>query len=255
MSLTLLSMFALVIVTSGLSGVLGMGGGLILMGGLTLILPVPAAMVVHGVAQLTANGSRALMHRRHVRRAVLLPYLAGAVASLAAFAAVGFIADAALVYLLLGLFPFVGLFLPAVRKLDVTRRSHAVACGVAVTALQLAAGASGPVLDVFFLSARLDKHAVVATKATTQALGHAMKLGYYAWIVHTAVDQAAATDGLARIPLWAFAVIIALALAGTSLGARLLQRLSDASFQRASRLTVLVIGSVYLVKGIAALAA
>ena len=75
MSLILLFILGLVGLTSVLSGVLGMGGGLILMGGLAVFLPVPAAMVVHGVAQLTANGSRALIHREHVRRSVLKPYL------------------------------------------------------------------------------------------------------------------------------------------------------------------------------------
>ncbi|MFT6541704.1 MAG: putative membrane protein YfcA, partial [Maricaulis maris] len=36
-------------ITAFISGVFGMAGGLILMGALALVLPVAAAMVVHGV--------------------------------------------------------------------------------------------------------------------------------------------------------------------------------------------------------------
>ena len=58
----------LAFVTATLSGVFGMAGGLILMGGLALVLPVSAAFVTHGMLQLVANGWRAVLHRRHVRR-------------------------------------------------------------------------------------------------------------------------------------------------------------------------------------------
>ena len=40
------------LVTSFLSGILGMAGGMILMGVLIAVLPVPAAMMMHGITQL-----------------------------------------------------------------------------------------------------------------------------------------------------------------------------------------------------------
>ena len=47
------------LVTSFISGILGMAGGMILMGVLLALLPLPAAMLLHGISQLTANGWRA----------------------------------------------------------------------------------------------------------------------------------------------------------------------------------------------------
>ncbi|MGH6893767.1 MAG: hypothetical protein ACREEP_16080 [Dongiaceae bacterium] len=52
--------------TSFLSGVFGMVGGLILMGVLLLFLPVPAAMTLHAITQMTANGWRAAVWNRHI---------------------------------------------------------------------------------------------------------------------------------------------------------------------------------------------
>ena len=43
-----------------------MGGGVILMLVLLSQMPVPQAMVLHGVVQFVANGTRAATHRNHV---------------------------------------------------------------------------------------------------------------------------------------------------------------------------------------------
>ncbi|GIS20858.1 MAG: hypothetical protein CM15mP120_27740 [Pseudomonadota bacterium] len=50
--------------TSVLSGLVGMAGGVVLMAILINVLPVSSAMVLHGVTQFTANGSRTLILRR-----------------------------------------------------------------------------------------------------------------------------------------------------------------------------------------------
>ena len=41
-----------VLITSFISGILGMAGGMILMGVLLALLPLPTAMVLHGVTQM-----------------------------------------------------------------------------------------------------------------------------------------------------------------------------------------------------------
>ena len=53
-----LSIGAVVIVTSIISGIFGMAGGLVLMLILGLILPVQSAMVLHGATQFFSNVSR-----------------------------------------------------------------------------------------------------------------------------------------------------------------------------------------------------
>nr|QQZ50750.1 sulfite exporter TauE/SafE family protein [Phenylobacterium glaciei] len=74
-----------VLATATLSGVFGMAGGLILMGLLTALLPVPAALAIHGLVQMASNASRILLHLKHVVWRVVGFYAIGAVATMGAF--------------------------------------------------------------------------------------------------------------------------------------------------------------------------
>ncbi len=180
------------LLTSIISGVLSMAGGVILMGALGLLLPVAAAMVLHGVAQTASNGSRIVFHRQHIQWPVLLPYLGGALGALALFMVFIFLPEMALVFIVIGLFPFISQMIPDRLNLDIERPAIAVACGFSVTATQLVAGASGPVLDVFYVKSRLTRHQVLATKAVTQTSSHVIKLGYYLAVIGLTVD----------LPMW-----------------------------------------------------
>ncbi len=84
--------------------------------------------------------------------------------------------------------PWVALIVPKLNGLDVTHPATAVVCGTAVTAAQLFAGASGPLLDFFYLHARLDRYQVVANKALTQTIGHVLKLVYYGGVIGVSGD-------------------------------------------------------------------
>ena len=56
-----------VLLTSILSGVIGMAGGMILMAILVSVVSVAAAMMIHGAVQAAANGSRAWFLRSHIQ--------------------------------------------------------------------------------------------------------------------------------------------------------------------------------------------
>src|SRR6476660_4798012 len=84
--LLLLAVSALV--TSFISGILGMAGGMILMGILLAVLPLPVAMMLHGITQLASNAWRAFLWRDQVDWRVFRGYLYGALAATAIFAIV-----------------------------------------------------------------------------------------------------------------------------------------------------------------------
>ena len=129
--------------TSFISGILGMAGGMILMGVLLALLTVPQAMVLHGVTQLAANGWRAILWRTSIDWRVFCGNAYGSIAALAAFtrATRG---EQALALLLLGVTPFVGLALPERLALDVEQRGHSLRSAASIcTGLQLLAGVSG----------------------------------------------------------------------------------------------------------------
>jgi uncharacterized membrane protein YfcA len=227
--------------TSFISGILGMAGGMILLGVLLAALPLPAAMMLHGISQLASNGGRALMLRRQVDWRVLRGYVAGAAVALAFFTLVHIVVEKAAALILMGLTPFVALLLPEKLHLNVERRGHPLLCGLVCLALSLTAGIAGPILDVFFVRSKMSRHAVVATKALTQALSHLVKIVYFGGVM--------ALQGGEVAPSLAAAMVV-LAFVGTSLSRQVLERMSDLSFRQWTRWTVMTLGLFYLASGL-----
>ncbi|MDH3641116.1 MAG: sulfite exporter TauE/SafE family protein [Gammaproteobacteria bacterium] len=233
-----------VLATSLLSGILGMAGGMILMAILVSTVSVAAAMMIHGAVQATANGSRAWFLRAHIQWRILPAYLLGAAIALGGFMALALVPQAGVVLIVIGIFPFLARLLsraaPRLPGLDITHMPTAAACGAAVTAAQLFAGASGPLLDVFYLNSALDRYQVVASKALTQTLGHLIKLGYYGLFIGV-------VDG---VPGWFYLILMATAVVGTRIGTRLLDKLKDDVFRRISGWVILAIAAVCVAKGV-----
>ena len=234
-TLIIIAVFA----TSILSGVLGMAGGMILMAILVSTLSVGAAMMLHGAVQAMANGSRSWFLREHIQWRILPGYAAGAALTLVGFISLTLVPDADLILMLVGILPFLARLIPHLKGLDVTRVATAVSCGAVVTAAQLLAGASGPLLDVFYLNSPLNRFQIIASKAFTQALGHLLKLAYYGWIIGV-------TDS---VPVWLYGLAILTAVAGTRIGTRLLERVTDTRFRDVSSLVILAIAGVCFLKG------
>src|SRR5690242_2456878 len=154
---------ATVVSTAFISGIFGMAGGMILLGILLMMLPVPAAMVLHGVTQMASNAYRAWLWRSHIRWRVVLRYGAGAMAlAVLALLAGQYAPSRAASLILLGLTPFIGLVMPKRIAPDVARGSHGIGCGLVCTLLQLLTGVSGPILDVFFARSEFDRKIMIA---------------------------------------------------------------------------------------------
>ena len=158
------------LVTSFISGILGMAGGMILMGVLLAMLPVPAAMMLHGITQLASNGWRAVLWRDKVDWRIFRGYVYGAMAMLVIFAIVKLVVRKPVAFIVMGLTPFLALVLPEGLHLNVERKGQPFVCGFICSGLALMAGVSGPILDIFFVRSKMGRHAVVATKAMTQSL-------------------------------------------------------------------------------------
>ena len=230
-----------VLVTSFISGILGMAGGMILMGILLLMMPLPAAMMMHGVTQLASNAWRALLWRKSVDWRVFRGYVAGAMLALGLFAMLQLVVSKPVALIVMGLTPFVGLALPESLHLNVERRGHSFGCGVICSALSLTAGVSGPILDVFFVRSKMTRHAVVATKAMTQSFSHLQKIIYFGAMV-------AGARGV--VEPWLAAMMVLLAFTGTSLSRRVLERMNDQSFRFWTRWTVMALGTYYIANGV-----
>ena len=234
-----------VLATAVLSGVLGMAGGMILMAVMVTVLPVATAMVVHGFAQGASNGARVWFLRRHVMWNVVPPYLVGGALATTVFVWIAFVPEPGLVLLLVGASPWLARVVPFLRGLDIRNRATSVACGATVTAAQLLAGASGPLLDAFYLSTDTDHRRIVATKAVTQTIGHVVKVFYYGAVVGRLADAAPAP-----IASWLLAGVVVVAIVGARIGTLLLERLDTNRFRRITTVAVLSLGAVCMLKGV-----
>lgn len=224
-----------VLVTAFISGIFGMAGGLILMGVLTLLVPVATAMVIHGAVQMVSNGYRAILWRHYIDWAVFRRYALGSIAAIALLFAVAWRPDVTMVYILLALVAALVWLPKSWLALDVQSPGQAETAGFAVQAMNTLAGVSGPLLDIFFARTEMDRRAVVATKAVTQTFAHLVKIAFWS-------APAVATGELP--PWWFFAAAIPLSMLGTTLGGKLLEKMTDVHFRRWMRWLVTAIGAV-----------
>ena len=235
-----------VLATAVLSGILGMAGGMVLMAVLVSTLSVAGAMLLHGVVQATSNGSRAFFLREHLRWHLLPVYLIGAFAALGLFSAFLFVPDPGVVLILVGGFAWAARLSKRLKGLDITHAPINLSCGFSVTTAQLIAGASGPLLDVFYLNSPLSRQEIVANKALTQTLGHLIKIFYYGVVLAVVVPNTAALS----LPIWVYAAAIAAAVAGARIGTLILLRWNDASFQKVSQAIILTIATACIAQGV-----
>lgn len=227
--------------TSILSGIFGMAGGLVFMGVLAWILPVTTALALHGVIQFASNAWRAVFHRMHVAWPVLLWFGIGAAVSIGFFSLVIFAPTRFYVFLGLGLMPILVWLPEHWLTLDATNRWHALGGGFVSTGIALVAGVSGPVTDLLFIRTKLNRHQVVATKAVMQAIGHASKILVYGGLLLGAQARAI-------IPLPVTAIAVLASMAGIVVGGYVLDRISDAHFRSSRRWIVTIIGATFLVQ-------
>ena len=226
------------LVTSILSGIFGMAGGMILMGLLLWLFPVAEAMALHGATQMASNGWRSLLWLRHVRWRAAAAFLAGAAVAFVVWIVWRYVPSKAVAFLLLGISPFFVRWMPVDLKPDPERASHGLAVGSASMTLMLFAGVSGPLIDTFFLGGKLDRRGIVATKAICQIVCHSAKMAYFGGIV--------ADPGELDVHLIVLATVMP--IIGTSLARPILERLSESQYRTWANRIITVIAITYLVQ-------
>jgi uncharacterized membrane protein YfcA len=214
---------AAVFATAVLSGVLGMAGGVALLGLLLFYLPPLVAIPLHGVIQLVSNGSRVVAQREHARFDWIgwyaLPLIPAGLVGLQVARA---LPEAALEGAI-GVVVLLATWLPkrsgATDEAVAWPRLRFLTLGGCSGFLSMVVGATGILLDPFFLGLGLTRQALVGTKAACQAVGHLVKVGLF---------------GAAGFAFAEHAPLLALgagcAALGTWVGSRLLDKLSEEGF-------------------------
>ncbi len=237
--LLIVALGLLMVGTAFLSGLFGMAGGMILIGVLLALMPLPTAMVLHAITQMASNGWRAFLWRAHIRWRPVAVYMTGCALALALWSITRYVPDKPVALLLLGLTPFMMRLAPSGLKPDPDSIWQGTFYGSICMGLMLMTGVSGPLMDTFFLGGKFGRRESVATKATCQVASHLTKLVYFGGII----DQAATLD-----PMLA-AVAIAASMAGTTLARRILEAMSDQQFRTWAGRLITTVASYYIIYG------
>lgn len=220
--MTLAILIVAALVTSTISGFLGMAGGVTLVGVMTLILPAEQVVPIHGVVQLASNFTRTLAYLKHVAWRIFLVYAlpmalgAAAAAWLWKGGKMPWFKPVIGVYLLT--FLAWRRFTP---KLHNPPLWSYAPLGAVTGFLTLYVGATGPFIAPFFLRDDFEKEEVIATKAVCQAWGHLLKLPAF---------LALGFDYTPHLPT--LAALLVCVVAGTFAGKALLKRISKQNFVR-----------------------
>jgi len=226
-----------IILSSFISGVFGMVGGMILLGVLLSYFDVASAMILFSIIQFFANGWRAFQWRHYVRWPIVGKYVVGAAVAFAVLYAVRFVPNKMMVYLSLGLMPFAIEALPKAWRPNIEWRGVPFATGVLTTVIQVLAGVGGLFLDIFFQKSMLDRKTTNATKATVQTLSHVVRIAYFGSV-----------SGMGNAPKWLLAPAVALAIAATSLAPFVIERMTDHGFRQWTRRIIFAVSAVYLAR-------
>jgi len=227
-----------IIVSSFLSGVFGMAGGMVLLGVLLNYFDVATGMILFSIIQFFVNSMRVVQWRHYVRWGIFGWYMVGAAISFTIMWSIAIVPDKAFVYLALGLVPFVVEALPAAMRPNIEWRGVPVLTGVVTTVVQILAGVGGLFLDIFFQKSMLDRKTTNATKAVTQSFSHIVRALYFGSL-----------SGVGDLPVWATGPAIVLAIAGTSLAPLVIERMTDHGFRQWTRAIIFAISVVYLARG------
>jgi uncharacterized membrane protein YfcA len=226
--------------TAFLSGIFGMAGGMILVGILLAVLPLPQAMALHAVTQMASNGWRATLWWRHIRLRPALSYMSGCALAMLVWSIFRYVPSKPVAVLLLGITPFAARYmLPQTLKPNAEKFSHGLVYGASCMGLMLLTGVAGPLIDTYFLGGKLERREIVATKSFCQVLSHLMKLVYFGGIVTNS----------ASVDPTMIAIAIGCSVAGTTLARSILERMSDKQFRVWAARIINSVCGYYVVQG------
>ena len=230
----LLVFFALM--TSTLTAITGIGGGMLLIAIMPGLLPAAAIVPVHGAVQLFANSSRALFGWRHLHWQFVLAFIAGGIVGGLLAAAMRREINLEYTPLLIAAYILYTVWGPKL-NLRIPPRGEFVTVGMVQTALSMIIGATGPMGSAALLRQGLRRDALVVSGALMTTFSHLIKIVLFAAL------------GFAFANYWQIIAGMSVAvIAGAFIGTHLRYRIPEARFRVMLKwlLTLLALRMIYL---------
>ncbi len=230
MSTWLILIFASVI-TSCLSAIIGMGGGILLLGVLVMFLSPKDVVPVHGVIQLISNSTRWIVYWPHIQWPIVarfsLTVFPGALVGIWLFQKL----DPLSLQVAMGTFILLATYWPKSKGVPTENYSIFFIAGALTGFLGIIVGATGPFLAPFFVRKDILKEQLVATKAFCQSCVHLVKIPLFGMVGFNYSEQSN------LILILSISVIL-----GTLLGKQLLGKISERVFKLLIKTALTLVG-------------
>ena len=159
-------------ITSFISAIVGLGGGVILLGIFALVLDPIAIIPVHGVVQAASNAGRLITLIGRVHTPIIIPFMLGSLfgATMGGFTFAQI--NPNFIKLFVGLF----IILTVLKLFPAIKTKHLALVGVVSSFLTILVGGAGSFAAAVVNSIRLEKLAHIATLAFMLLIQHFMKV-------------------------------------------------------------------------------
>lgn len=161
--------------TSTITAVVGIGGGMMLIAIMPSFLPLNALIPVHGLTQISSNLSRAVFGYKDVQYEVIPKFLIGSFIGIGIFTGILNLISLEYVPLFIGAYILLSLWSAKFNEKIKKYESYFLA-GFFQTGLSMVVGATGPLTMTLLLKDFKNKDKVVATSAALMSITHILKV-------------------------------------------------------------------------------
>ena len=229
-------------ITSSISAVIGMGGGIILLGIMAIMIPDGYMVIaLHGIIQMVSNGTRTWVFKENLKKNIIIEFFFGAIIGLSLSAIIVY---SIMIYYDVSLAnqikldflkPIIGIYIIWYLYLKGQKKEQKnklfIIVGFISGLSSIFVGATGPLIAPFFLNKDLSKENIIANKAACQVISHIGKIPIFIYFFN--VDYIGQYNLL--LPL-IFVVYI-----GTNIGKLILSSVSEATFKLLFKVCLTVI--------------
>lgn len=220
------------LITSSISAIIGMGGGVILLGIMAILIPEGYTVIaLHGIIQMFSNGTRTFVFRQYLKKRLISEYFFGAI--------IGLILSSIIIFVFINLYevesaneikfdylkPIIGIyilwFLFLRRSKKEKNNKLFIIVGLISGISSVFIGAVGPLISPFFIRKDLIKENVIANKAGCQIITHIGKIPIFIYFFDFNYTEH-------------YTILLPLVLSvyiGTNIGKKLLGKLSEKTFK------------------------
>ena len=247
MELIILTIGALI--TSSISAVIGMGGGIILLAIMAIIIPEGYMVIaLHGAIQMFSNGTRTFIFRNHLKKQLLWEFFQGAIIGLSLSTIIIYaitqyydVSSASQIKFeflkpIIGVYIIWNLYLKGPKKKKKNKLFRIVGLIGGISSVFI--GAAGPLIAPFFLKDSLHKKNIIANKAACQLISHFGKIPIFIYLF----DVNYVNEYTVLIPL-----VISVYI-GTNIGKKLLEFIPEKIFKIVFKICLTII-SIRLIIG------